>query len=274
VLIVRRRDLTFGRVRTLDRTGRIAAVTVAVDPTGATLAAWVRGSVVYARTLTGRTLGPIRRLGRTRPSPILRADALNGRSVVAWAGQRVVEGSPGGPFVARAAAARNGRFAATQTVGTVPGLDTGEYVGGARVQAVVLQDGRTQVAWTAYERGRFGVRAREIAGSHLDVTLIVSPPDQDAVFAALASGPANETALALVTGVRGADAAPGATPQLFAAVRSDGETAYSAPEPVSSGGSVDPNGVAIAIAPKTRRVIAAWRRVGSPIHFAWRQPVS
>jgi hypothetical protein len=143
---------------------------VAVNARGDALVVWRTDRGFFARIRTaGGTLSRAERLGdRGEPvraiSAVLRPDRA---AAVVWEAQAVSEGDPesaatvGATF--KAAGARH-HFHASQRLATMPQLSIGQYVSGRAVRGAVGTDGRITAAWTAYEDGRFVVRAPGLSG--------------------------------------------------------------------------------------------------------------
>lgn len=260
-LIVRRAGAAPRRSRRLDDVAVRRISAVAINARGDILVAWQANGGVFARMRTaGGALSRTERLGN--PGEPVRAISavITARraAAVAWEAQDVSEGNPDSAATVDAAFKAGGgrhRFHSPQRLATVPALGTGHYVGGRAVKAVLARDGRITAAWTAFENGRFTVRAADLGGFRFTGARTLSDPAADATFADLDAGPNGELAVQWRTGVAGNDPGTG-TPGLDAALRAPGAPAFGAAEVIEQG--VAPPDATLRFDPSTGRAVAAW----------------
>jgi hypothetical protein len=255
--------------------GQISAV--AVNARGDALAVWRTDRGVFARIRTaGGTLFRAERLGDPgQPVRAISAVLTPDRAAaVVWEAQAVSEGDPESAATVdatfKAPGARH-HFHASQRLATVPRLSTGHYVSGRAVRAVLGTDGRITAAWTAYENGRFVVRAAGLNGGfRFAGAQRLSDPAADSILADLAAGPNSGLAVAWATGIGGHD--PGAgTPALVTAPRVPGATTFGPAEVVEQGTA--PVDATVRFNPSTGRAVAAWDG-GPAIETSVRPPLA
>ena len=260
-LIVRRAGASPRPSIRLDGAAKGQISTVAVNARGDALVVWRSERGVFARIRTARGgLSRTERLGDPgQPvraiSAVLTADRA---AAVVWEAQAVSEGDPASAATVDAAFKAPGtghRFHSAQRLATVPRLSTGRYVAGRAARAVLGSDGRIAAAWTAFDNGRFIVRAAGLSGIRFAATETLSDPASDAILSDLDAGPNGGLAVAWVTGLAGHDPGVG-TPGLHVALRAPGAPAFPAPELVEQG--VAPLDATVRFDPSTGRAVAAW----------------
>ncbi|HTN24693.1 MAG TPA: hypothetical protein VL120_11950 [Solirubrobacteraceae bacterium] len=277
LVVVRRRGGRWATPRAITRPGTATGVRsgdVAKLPGGELAFAYEREHAIYERRLTpsGR-LSPAQRVGAGVQSHPSIAPGGGHRVIVAWGWQRVSEGDALSPFAARVACSSAiGHFGGhPRDLGSVPVTGTGRYVDGPGV--VLRQDdaGRSTLAWTGYQDGRFVVRTGPLSRTCAIAPQTIAVPGADVVLGDLAVGPSGRATLALVAGRRGADAPNGAPAEsvfgLLAAQRADPAAPFSGPALVSAPGAfaVDP---AVAIDRASGRSVLAWRDVSTGVQLS------
>ena len=234
---------------------------VAINARGDALVAWQANGGVFARIRTaGGTLYRTERLGNPG-EPVRAISAVlmpNRAAAVAWEAQDVVEGNPTSAATVdatfKAAGARH-HFHSAQRLATVPALTIGHYVSGRGVKAVLGRDGRITAAWTAFENGRFVVRAAGLSGFRFAGAQRLSDPAVDAILHDVDAGPNGAVGVLWETGVAGHDPGVG-TGSLVAALRAPGAAGFAPPETIAIAGA--PQGATLRFDPSTGRAIAAW----------------
>jgi hypothetical protein len=217
---------------------------VAVGARGDVLVAWQARRAIYARHLgpSGHA-GAAHRLGSGAQSALQARLDDDGRLEVAWQSQRVSEGDAETPAtVSYTSAPRGGRFAPARVVGGSSLTGTGRYVMRPGVRLVRTGPNASVLAWTEYDGTRFRVHVADITTGTVGTPQTVSPADDDAVLADLASSPAGGQLVLWLTGTRGAEAS--GPQRVAAAVRTPGAAAFGSPELVSE--PVGPPGRAAA----------------------------
>lgn len=214
---------------------RARGATVALGPKGDVLVVWEDNHVIFARHVgpTGRA-GPAHRIGDGVQSQLQAAIDDKGRLEVAWKTQRVDEGESNAIATIRFATAAPGHGFGSQR--TIESIDAGRAVGNPAVRIVPEGGGRTLVAWTGFAAGHFVVRAADFADGHLGAAQTLSPASADAVLGDAAVGADGAATIAWRSGVLGSDPAPGTNPTIFASHRDAGQSAFGAPEQVSTTG--------------------------------------
>ena len=236
---------------------RARGATVAVGPKGDVLVVWEDNHVIFARHVgpTG-SAGPAHRIGDGVQSQLQGAIDDTGRLEVAWKTQRVTEGESDATATIRFATAAPGRgFGSQRTIETI---DAGRAVGDPGVRMVPEGSGRTLVAWTGFAGGHFVVRAADFANGHIAAAQTLSPPTTDAVLGDAAVGSGGAATVAWRSGVLGSDPVPGANPIVFASHRDAGQSAFGAPEQVSSTGENVAFAPSVAIDPVSGRSFVAY----------------
>jgi hypothetical protein len=259
--------------------GRVTALTVALDYRSDALAVWRQGESIYARDLpaSGRTRAPIQRLSPAvgPPSRIAALLSDDNRGIVAWSTQSGAETSV---YLDRSAGGV--RFGAPQLLerfADPAGLAPPE---GSSPRLVRLSSESVMLAWTGSNGSNWLVRTAAIDLNGLGAVTTISPAGHDSLLAALAPGPDGE-ALALWTEPqRDADGAPSADARpepdrqaIFAARGIDvypARTIFGEPEEVAATGTN--SGATVALDPDGGRAIAAWRGEGGEIDYSIRTP--
>jgi hypothetical protein len=275
--VQRHRAKTFARPITVSAgaSGRVTALTVALDYRSDALVVWRQGETIYARDLpaSGRTRAPIQRLGPAI-GPSSRIAALlsdDNRGIVAWSAQRDKQTS-----VYLDLSATGVRFGAPRLLERFvdpAGLGPPE---GSSPRLVRLSSESVMLAWTGSGGSEWSVRTAAIDLNGLGAVSTISPEGHDGVLAALAPGPDGE-ALALWTEPqRAADGSKELDRQeIFAARGIDAypaRTIFGEPEEVAAPG---PNsGATVALDPDGGRAVAAWRGAGGEIDYSIRTPAS
>ncbi|HEY3959123.1 MAG TPA: hypothetical protein VGL68_01285 [Solirubrobacteraceae bacterium] len=274
--VQRHRAPTFARTIAVSAgaSGRVAALTVALDYRSDALAVWRRGESIYARDLpvSGRTRAPIQRLGPSVGSPSRIAALLSddNRGIVAWSAQSGEETS-----VYLDLSAGGVRFGAPRLLERFedPG---GLPPEGSSPRLIRLSSESVMLAWTGSDGSKWSVRTAAIDLNGLGPVATISPPGRDAVLSALAPGPDGE-ALALWTEPQ-RDAADRSEPDRQAIFTARGidarpaRTIFGEPEEVAAPG---PNsGATVALDPDGGRAVAAWRGEGGAIDYSIRTPSS
>src|SRR4051812_22634988 len=241
-LIVRRAGASPLPSLRLDNVAVRQISTVAINARGDMLVAWQANGGVFARMRTaGGTLYRTERLGNPgEPVRALSSVITPARAAaVAWEAQDVSEGAPESPAKVAAtfkAAGASHHFHSAQRLATVPTLTTGHYVSGRGVKVVLGRDGRITAAWTAFENGRFVVRAAPLSGFRFTGAQTLSDPAVDAILHDADAGPNGGVAVLWETGVAGHD--PGVGPaSLDAGLRPPGTAAFAAPETIAAAGA-------------------------------------
>ncbi len=182
--------------------GPVTALAVTMDYRSDLLLAWEQSGSIFARVLRARGgAQPTQLLGSSAPEPQLQASLSdNNHGMVAWS-STAPAGSGGASTPVTSTyidiSAAGVRFGAPATVATY--ADPAEVGKSAGSLALVrLADENVQMAWTTAEYGHYVVRSSAAVYASSSVTTLLSNPDEDAVLADLAAGPANE-AIALWT---------------------------------------------------------------------------
>src|SRR3954469_15860577 len=239
--------------------GQISAV--AINARGDAVVAWQANGGVFARMRTaGGTLYRTERLGN--PGEPVRAIStvitVRRAAAVAWEAQDVVEGDPSSPATVaatfKAPGARH-RFHSAQRLATVPTLTTGHYVSGRGGEAVFGRGGRITAAWTAFENGRFVVRAAGLSGFRFAGAQTLSDPAVDSILQDVEAGPNSEAAVLWETGVAGHDQGVGPG-TVAAALRPPGAAAFGPPETIAVAGA--PEGATLRFDPPRGGAAVAW----------------
>jgi hypothetical protein len=234
---------------------------VAINARGDAIVAWQANGGVFARIRTaGGTLYDTERLGNPG-EPVRAISAVltpDRAAAVAWEAQDVGEGDPESPATVDAtfkAAGASHHFHSSQRLATVPTLSTGHYVSGRGVKVVLGHDGRITAAWTAYENGRFVVRAATLSGFRFSGAQTLSDPALDAILRDADAGPSGEVGLVWETGVGGHD--PGVGPSaVVAGLRAPGATSFGAQETIAQ--DTADQGATLRFDPSTARAVVAW----------------
>ncbi len=286
--------------------GRVTALTVALDYRSDALAVWRQGESIYARDLpaSGRTRAPIQRLGPAfgPPSRIAALLSDDNRGIVAWSSTQ--SGAETSVYLDRSAGGvRFGapqlleRFAdpaslappdassqgATSREASSPEASSPE---GSSPRLVRLSSESVMLAWTGSNGSNWLVRTAAIDLNGLGAVTTISPAGHDSLLAALAPGPDGE-ALALWTepqreldgalnAAPSTDARPEADRQAIFAARGidayPARTIFGEPEEVAAPGTN--SGATVAFDPDGGRAVAAWRGEGGEIDYSIRTPSS
>jgi hypothetical protein len=243
--------------------------TVAVGPKGDVLVVWEDNHVIFARHIgpTGHA-GPAHRIGDGVQSQLQAAIDDKGRLEVAWKTQRVTEGESDAIATIRFATAAPGHgFGPPRTI---EAIDAGRFVGAPAVRMLPESGGRTLVAWTGFAGGHFVVRAADFVDGHIAAPQTLSPATQDAVLGDAAVGANGAATVVWRSGVLGADPAPGASPTVFASHRAAGETAFGAPEQVSTTGENVATAPFAAVDPVSGRSLVAYAPLATGVEVSAR----
>jgi hypothetical protein len=260
-LYLRRAGSTTFRVALRITVGhRARGATVALGSRSDVLAVWEDNHHIFARHL-GRTghAGAIHQIGDGVQSNLQAAINDSGRLEVAWKTQRVNEGESNTPAIVRYATAAPGHgFGSQRTVETVGAGGTGRFVGAPGVRLLPEFHGRTLLAWTGFQAGRFVVRAADFVNGHRGTPQTLSPTTEDAVLGDAAARADGEAVVAWRSGVQGADSVPGATQTVFASHRDAGAGSFGAPEQVSDAGESALTAPFAALDPMSGRSLVAY----------------
>jgi hypothetical protein len=166
------------------------------------LLAWQQSGSIFARVLRAHgTDDPTQRLGPSEPEPQLQAMLSdNNHGMVAWSSTSPAGSGGSAAPVTTTYIDISGtgvRFGGPQTVATYSDpAEVGKSEGSLAL--VRLADENVQMGWTTVEDGHYVVRSAPAVYATSSLTTLLSNPDEDAVLADLAAGPANE-AIALWT---------------------------------------------------------------------------
>jgi hypothetical protein len=247
--------------------------TVALGPKGDVLVVWEDKHVIFARHLgpTGHA-GAVHRIGDGVQSDLQAAIDSTGRLEVAWKSQRVNEGESNQPAVVRLATAAPGHgFGPQRTIETVGGaVGTGRYVSAPAVRLLPQASGRTLLAWTGFQDGRFVVRAADLTGGHRSTPQTLSPTTEDAVLGDAAVGANGAAVVAWRSGVQGADPVPGASETVLASHRGAGESSFAAPERVSDAGENVPTAPFAALSAVSGRSLVVYAPLSGGVRVSSR----
>jgi hypothetical protein len=240
---------------------RARGATVALGPKGDALVVWEDDHVVFARHLgpTGHAAS-VHRIGDGVQSDLQAAIDDKGRLEVAWKTQRVTEGESDAIATIRFATAAPGHGFGSQR--TIESINAARFVGAPGVRIVPESDGRTLVAWTGFDGSHFVVRAADFVDGHRATPQTLSPSGVDAVLGDAAARADGEATVAWRSNVLGADAAPNASPTLFASHRNGGVSSFGAPEQVSTPGENVATSPFAAVDPVSGRSFVAYAPLG------------
>ena len=182
--------------------GPVTAIAVTMDYRSDLLLAWQQSGSIFARVLRAHgTDDPTQRLGPSEPEPQLQAMLSdNNHGMVAWSSTSPAGSGGSAAPVTTTYIDISGtgvRFGGPQTVATYSDpAEVGKSEGSLAL--VRLADENVQMGWTTVEDGHYVVRSAPAVYATSSLTTLLSNPDEDAVLADLAAGPANE-AIALWT---------------------------------------------------------------------------
>jgi hypothetical protein len=108
-------------------------------------------------------------------------------------------------------------------------------------------------------------------GGHRATPQTLSPATEDAVLGDAAARADGSAVVVWRSGVLGADAAPGATPTVFASHRGAGEAGFGAPEQVSLPGENVPLAPSAALDPVSARSLVAYAVLGAGVEVSARR---
>jgi hypothetical protein len=248
---------------------RARGATVALGPQGDVLVVWEDNHVIFARHLgaTGHP-GAAHRIGDDVQSNLQAAIDDKGRLEAAWKTQRVTEGETDVTATIRFATAAPGHGFGPQR--TIEAVDAGRFVGAPGVRIVPEGSGRTLVAWTGFEGGHFVVRAADFVDGHRGTAQLLSPLGLDAVVGDAAVGTAGAATVTWRSGVLGNDPAQGASPTVFASHRDAGQSAFGAPEQVSTNGENVAFPPSAAVDPISGRSFVAYAPLSAAVEVSVR----
>ena len=186
--------------------GPVTAVAATMDYRSDLLLAWQQSGSIFARVLRARgTDDPTQRLGPSAPEPQLQAMISdNNHGMVAWSSMAPAGTDGTSTPVTTTYIDISGAgvlFGAPATVASYADpAEVGKTVGS--LQLVRLADENVQMAWTTAEYGHYVVRSSAAVYATSPLTTLLSNPDEDAVLADLAAGPANEVIAMWTNGPR------------------------------------------------------------------------
>lgn len=258
---------TFVRSQPVADTGRIGALSVALDYRTDALAAWEHDATLYARELPGRGAPRgVQRIARTgeqvQVASLLSDDY---RGILAWSEQ---QGATTSVYLDQSAVGV--RFGAPKLLerfrtpaGPAPRLYS--------PRLIRLSNESVMLAWPGAAGGRWVVRTAAIDQHGVGAPSTIAAPDADALLCELAAGPQGE-AIVLWSELRPGEGAAGLQRQsIFAARGVDARprrTIFGTPEQLSAASS--DGEASVAIDPASDRGLAVWREASGALQYAVR----
>ncbi len=248
--------------------GPVEALRVALDYRSDALVLWQARGAIYARYLPASgSAHPIERLGAAGPqSRIAALLSDDDRAIVAWTDHATNHTSiyldisaPGEHF---------GRPRLLETFSDPDGLPPPS----ASPSLVRLSSETVMIAWAGSAEGHWVVRTAPVYTNGTQVIDTISAAGTDALLAALAPGPRDETLVLWTEPQRTAQGLANTAQQAIFAARGTyahpGVSVLGAPEQLASAG---PNGdPVVAVDPDSDRAVAVWNRADGTIEYSVR----
>lgn len=237
--------------------GRVTALTAALDFRSDMLLAWQQNGAVWARFLPAAGgAGPVQRLGPSRPAPVISALVSdNYHATVAWSTTTPAgAGAPrtrvflslSGSGVSFGAPRLLSSYADPLAAGRSPGS----------VSLVRLSTENVLLAWTTFEGGAYAVRAAQPASGLAHGATRLSAGGTQAILAGLAAGPAGDALVLWESPANAQSAGPAALWTDRAGI--DGGTTITARTPVELAPPGRYEAPVAAVDPGSDRAVAAW----------------
>ncbi|MGH2864500.1 MAG: hypothetical protein ACRDJX_04540, partial [Solirubrobacteraceae bacterium] len=250
--------------------GPVEALTLAMDFRSEALVVWVQRGAIYARLVPNRgAAGPIQRLAPVGSNVHLSALLSDDRrGIVAWA-----EENAGVTSVYIDRSGLGVRFREPQLLERFSDPD-GLGAPAASPSLVRLSSESVLLAWAGSGEEHWVVRAAPVGLEGVLTVGTVATPGVDALFAAIAPGPAEDALLLWSEPAPAASGAPEMTRQsLFAARVTEGGSSgevFRQQETIAAPGPVlDPT---VAMDPKNDAAVAVWQGEAGAIEYAVRSP--
>ena len=271
-------ERAFAAPRMLATAGQaaISALALGMDFRGDTIVVWAQGGWVYARGVDNSgVIGPLSRLGESGAAPQLAAVLSDDtRAIVLWTAQQA-RGASGPTRVFFDQSATQLRFSSPQLLDSFvqpPSLRLGAGSEGV----VRLSTEGVLIAWTSYQQGSYVVRAGGVTQHGAEPSVLASDADADERLAAVAPGPHDDAALALVRAPRTAAGFAADGEAILATTSyhpSGGGVAFTAPQQIAA--PAQNGSPSVAIDPASDRAVYAWRSVrdgAASVAYAVRSP--
>jgi hypothetical protein len=248
--------------------GAVQALTLAMDYRSEALAVWAQSGAIYARLVTQRGApGPLQRLAPAGMHPRIAAVLSDDRhAIVAWTQQR---GGETAVYLDRSAVGV--RFGAPRLLERFVDPD-GLPSPAASPSLVRLSSESVVLAWAGSAAGHWVVRTAPVDLDGLGAVSTIAVPGADALFAALAAGPASDALVLWSEPEPTAGGPPDMQRQaLFAAHGFDAypqRTVFGEPELLAPPAPVDD--ASVAFDPDSDRAVAVWQGEAGAIEYAIR----
>jgi hypothetical protein len=248
--------------------GQVQALTLAMDFRGEAFAVWAQRGWIYARLIPNKGRArPLQRLGSAGSAPKISALLSDdNRAIVAWAGQH---GTQTSVYIDRSAVGV--WFRRPQLLERFNDPDTIASPAGSP-SLVRLSSESVLLAWAGSAAGHWVVRTAPVDLNGVLSIGTIAAPGVDALFSALAPGPADDALLLWTEPLSSRTGQPDMGRQAIFAARGTevggGRASFDKPEQVGAPGPV--SDATVAFDPNSDRAVAAWQGEAGAIDYSIR----